>query len=523
VKVHLVGACGLERLVAPLRARGWDAVLAPLDAAAAEPGGAVVWDPFPAARVVPVVPLLLRGDGEALAAHAAAVEAAVRAEARVLAGRRVLVRGLRAPLPGLFGVWATPPALAAWPAIAARWAAAAGPFPVLELGALWARHGRVPDAVPFGFGHGEAAVAPDGDAADDEAAAIDAWLHALRGPPVKLVAVDLDDTLIHGELAAPDFASRNPAYDLAAAGDDLGAEAAWWRLRRGLHEAVRVAAARGLWLALVTRNPMPLVEASFRRGPWGGGPFGQALGALALDVSDFTWVEAGFGPKSAAVRRVAAAAGIALDSVFFLDDHPVERAEVRAHAPGVRVWDGAVEAARAALLWGAGFDGAPAGPGVDRGPAVALRAAADGAAAAGPAALADFRAGLGVVAAVRALAPEDAPRVDDLLRRARQLRLSGVAPAPGALAGSVAAVRDRFGDHGLVAAFLVDRETGDFVEFACSCRVLPLGVAGALLGALAARHPGAAPRFRDTGHNAAAAGLVAEAAGPAPAWLRVEG
>ena len=522
MKVALVGTCGLDRLVGPLAARGWEAAVVAPGSAAVEAAEAVVWDPFPAARVVPLVPLALRADAAAFDAAAASAAAAIAAEGATLAGRPLLVRGLRRPPPGLFGEWAAPAALGALDAVWARLVAAAGPAPTWDPAAVWARAGLAPDAVRHGFGHGEPLDPVAG--ADAEAAVVDAWLRARRGPPIKLVAVDLDDTLIHGELLAPDFAAANPAYDPSAPGDEAGAEAAWWRLRRGLHEALRVVAARGVWLALVTRNPPEAVDARFRRGAWGRGPFGQALGALALDGGDFTWVEAGFGPKSAAVRRVAAAAGIGLDSVFFLDDSAVERAEVGAHAPGVRVWDGPVEAARAALLGGPGFDGAAPAPAVDRGPALALRAAAEAASQEGAASWAAFRAGLGVVATVRDLVPEDRPRVEELLRRSRQLRLRGAAPAPGApLAGSVAAVRDRFGDHGLVAVFLVEPSSGAFVEFACSCRVLPLGVAGPLLGALAARNPGARPVFVPTGHNGAAAGLVAEAGEPPGDWLRWEG
>ncbi|MBK9645024.1 MAG: hypothetical protein IPO67_07730, partial [Deltaproteobacteria bacterium] len=56
-------------------------------------------------------------------------------------------------------------------------------------------------------------------------------------------------------------------------------------------------------------------------------------------------------------------------------------------------------------------------------------------------------------------------------------------------------VSDRLADHGLVAVGLV--RDGEVVAFACSCRVLPHRVAGALLGELLSQHPGAGGLLTD--------------------------
>ena len=241
---------------------------------------------------------------------------------------------------------------------------------------------------------------------------------------------------------------------------------------------------------------------------------------LILDHEDFLLVEAGFGPKSAALRRIAARLGVGLDAVALLDDSPIERAEVQANAPEVRVIDAPVDAFRELLLSGEGFvpwDGAAAGL---RAASTAARLQVEAVAAAGEAGLLRFLEGLEIELQLRRAADPDRPRIDELLRRSHQLRLSGRADLPRSLADVwVWQVRDRLAEHGLVgvAWFANEGEGLRLVELAMSCRVLPLRVAGSALAALLAQRPGASVERVDTGRNGASVGLIAEAeAGVAP-------
>ena len=403
----------------------------------------------------------------------------------------------------------------------AAWGAAAAllaPYRVLDVQGLWARHGILDDGVRFGVGHGEPEVGERGvsrlgagAAADVEADALLAWCAARRGDTVKGVVVDLDGTLVHGELAAPDFGRVNPAWSAAAPDDD---ETAWWRAPRGLHDALRVCRARGVALALCTRNDPDLVRSTFVVRP--------GLRGALLDVTDFDVVEAGFGPKSAACLRIASRLGVRPDALAFVDDHPLEREEVAANARGVRVLGPPGDAVRERLLTGAGFvDWTRTAAADRRVRSWHSRVAVVDAADAGEAALVGFLHGLDIRATVRPARADDLPRVGELLARTSQLRLTGVDEVPSGARVYVAEVHDRLADHGLVAVgwFVGEGEARRLGEFACSCRVLPHRVAGALLARMFAAEPGAAVRRVDTGKNAASLGLVEEARAGGGAWV----
>lgn len=530
--IVLLGRCGLDRLAAPLRAlTGAEVIVSGFtDAALARrvaPSLVYVdlfgWDllgPICAAALTgasPPLPLALLGT--------------IVAE---LAGLPVVYRGLRRPSAGSFGFGPPPPGL---DEALDRLEAVLGEARRLDVAGIWARRGVAADDTRFGLGHGEAV----GDAAAEaEAEALAAlWTARVRGP-LKCLVVDLDDTLIYGEISHDHFSTRNPAY---LPQDQATPSAAliegWWRLRRGLHEALREAQRRGILLALATRNDPALVHARFRRRPADPerrfglykkmyddlpedlqGIFAAEHAALlrrvALDLDDFVVVEAGFGPKSAMCRRIAESLGIGLDRLGFLDDSPFERAEVAAHAPEVVVFGGEVDGFREQLLTGPhtqiwALTDTPRIPSYKSRAAVVLaEAQAED--------LSGFLIGLGLHVWGRPALEAELPRAQELLQRTNQLTLNGARPTlEGAEGLWVGFVSDRLADHGLVAVGLV--RGGEVVAFACSCRVLPHRVAGALLGELLRQHPGVTARFEPTGRNGASVGLVEEALRPPPPWV----
>ncbi|RST13569.1 HAD-IIIC family phosphatase [Streptomyces sp. WAC05374] len=127
---------------------------------------------------------------------------------------------------------------------------------------------------------------------------------AADAPTVKCLVWDLDDTLWDGVvLEGDDPAPFPPALDTLAELD-----------RRGILHAV------------ASRGEHDVAH--------------QHL--TAREVADwFCAMEVGWGTKSAAVRRIAEALNIGLDTIAFVDNDPVERAEVASELPMVRCYPAA--------------------------------------------------------------------------------------------------------------------------------------------------------------------------------------
>ncbi|MSP54209.1 MAG: HAD-IIIC family phosphatase [Myxococcales bacterium] len=512
--IVLVGRCGLERLAKALRSSGEVVAVLP----GTNPGAIEALHPELVYADIFDREWMRASWNAALGGGGAPTEglALARAELAALERFPLVLRGVRWPPAGSGGLEGIPlTAMTAWSAAETLLQGRR----VIDVAGLWARHGIVQDAVRFGVGHGEPELGERGESrlgagqADRvEAAAVLAWLASRRGPLIKAIVVDLDDTLIHGEIAAPDFARVNPAWSTESA---IDADTAFWAAPRGLHDALRVCRSRGIALALCSRNDPALVRARFRLRP--------ELREDLCDLDSFDVVEVGFGPKSAACRRIARRLGVALDSLTFLDDSPVERAEVEANAPGVRVLGGDVAGFRETLLTGPGFfpwartEAAGLRAGSWRSGSEALDAAA-----AGDAALTDFLGSLELVVEVRRATEADASRIEELLLRTHQLRLTGLVTIDPGARVYVAHVRDRLTAHGLVAVgwFSGEGSARRLGELAVSCRVLPHRVAGSILALMLEEEPGALVERVETVENAASAGLVEESSRGPASWIR---
>ncbi len=423
---------------------------------------------------------------------------------------------------------------------------------VLDVGGLWQRAGLPLDDVMYGMGHGEALDIIKGPALEAR------WLGALwrartRGA-VKCVVVDLDGTLIHGEVAADDFHEKNPAYLPQGMQPTRPLLEGWWRLKRGLHEALKIVANRGIVLALATRNDSAMVAERWRKRPmvsdgdpglyhrmYDGLPeelrwaafdaHPWMLDAIAVGPSDMAHIEAGFGAKSEMCARIADRLGISVGALAFLDDSAFEREEVRQNAPEVLVLDGEVSDFRDQLLLGPAFtvwevtEEARLRGGSYRSRAEVVEAeqrlggaerTTDGHA------LQHFLEGLGLCVGVRPAGVGDVPRVQELLLRTHQLDLTGARPeitADGLAGVYVGWCRDRIADHGVVAVGVFRHQRLE--AWVCSCRVLPHRVAPTLLWAMLCYHPEAQVERVPTARNGATLGLIEEArGGPAP-WVRM--
>jgi FkbH-like protein len=141
--------------------------------------------------------------------------------------------------------------------------------------------------------------------------------------PVKLVVVDLDDTLWRG----------------VAAEGTLGIPEGW---PMGFVEALLILKKRGILLAIVSKN-----DEGFIRSKWSEIVHGQ----IALE--DFAAYRINFRSKAENLVEILAECNLRPENTVMIDDHPVERAAIEAALPGVRVLGRHLYYLKRVLLWSA--------------------------------------------------------------------------------------------------------------------------------------------------------------------------
>ena len=140
---------------------------------------------------------------------------------------------------------------------------------------------------------------------------------------VKLVAVDLDDTLWRG----------------VAAEGTLGAIEGW---PMGFMETLIILKKRGLLLAIVSKN-----DEQFIRAKWNDIVQGQ------ISLSDFAVVKINFRSKAENLAEILQEVNLRPQNAVMIDDNPVERAAIQAGVPGVRVLGSQLYYLKRILLWSA--------------------------------------------------------------------------------------------------------------------------------------------------------------------------
>ena len=125
--------------------------------------------------------------------------------------------------------------------------------------------------------------------------------------PAKVIAVDADHTLWQGVVG-----------EVGPRGVRIGPG------RAELQRFLMARRAEGYLLCLVTKNHPDDVEAVFRENP-----------GMLIPREAFVEVIANWEPKSANLRELSKCLNLGLDSFVFLDDNPLEVAEVAANAPSV--------------------------------------------------------------------------------------------------------------------------------------------------------------------------------------------
>ncbi|CAL9584602.1 hypothetical protein SUDANB176_05108 [Streptomyces sp. enrichment culture] len=272
-------------------------------------------------------------------------------------------------------------------------------------------------------------------------------------PTVKCLVWDLDNTLWKGTLLEDGDVDVPPA----------------------VREVVHELDARGILQSVASRND--------HDHAW------ERLQKLGLDEY-FVLPQINWGPKSASVRAIADRLNFALRTVAFVDDQPVERAEVAHHLPEVRCYS-----AEDVLGLLSRPEFTPAAVTADarnrrRMYQAAFRRDTERSEHTGTDE--EFLRSLDLDLTIHRASAEDIARVEELTLRTSQMNATGVHYSDDTLRALisdeqhevlVASLTDRFGPHGAIGVILLERRPEAFhiKLLATSCRVVSFGVGAALL------------------------------------------
>jgi FkbH-like protein len=285
----------------------------------------------------------------------------------------------------------------------------------------------------------------------------------------KCVIVDLDNTLWPGVLA------------------ETGAPFAWEPsisgvfsfigLYFGLHEALLCLKKRGILLACVSKNDESVV-----RDLWKYPDSYPRERLVTLD--DFVTHRINWNDKTDNIRSIAEELGFAHDTFLFIDDNPVERERVRRSLPEVDVWGEDLFGLRRALLEDPCLQIArvtdESARRTELVKAQQRRQRLQREAVDEPAYIASLQVRTRIE---RVTADAKLDRLEELFRRTTQFNATGRLFTVLQLEMLVQAadarifalyVSDRFADHGLVGAAVI--EAGKITGLVMSCRVLGLGI-----------------------------------------------
>ncbi|HUE88996.1 MAG TPA: SDR family NAD(P)-dependent oxidoreductase [Vicinamibacterales bacterium] len=299
-------------------------------------------------------------------------------------------------------------------------------------------------------------------------------LHRRTTPPRKVVVVDCDNTLWHGVVG-----------EVGAEGVEFDAG------HRALHETLVRLAQSGVLVCLCSKNEEADVWRVFETRPDLLLPREHVVAAVV------NWL-----PKSQNLRTLADRLNLGLDSFVFVDDNPVECAEVQAGCPEVLTIQWPEDAARAERLlrhvWE--FDSRTVTREDERRTELYKQEFRRQEARAETLTFADFIDDLQLAVDIAPLTAADLRRASQLTLRTNQFNFTTIRRDESELQALWAAgrhdvrtvrVRDRFGDYGLVGLIIAERgpDVWTLDTFLLSCRVLGRGVEHSIfagLGRLAA-------------------------------------
>ena len=297
-----------------------------------------------------------------------------------------------------------------------------------------------------------------------------AILAAAEGLTAKCLVVDLDNTLWGGVIAEDGLA-----------GIDLGSGPIG-EAHVSFQEYLLALRSRGIILAVVSKNNDADAREPFERHP-----------DMRLALSDIAVFLANWTDKATNLRRVASELNIGLDALVFVDDNPAERQIVRQMLPEVEVIAlpaepaGYVRAVSDSLLFESAIMTADD---LTRAEQYKARAAA-ATLAQDAGSLEDFYSSLGMEAVIAPFDETNLSRIVQLIGKTNQFNLTtrrhGLAEVRAFMDDDRCVtlylrLRDRFGDHGLVALMMAQQqeEVMEIDTWLMSCRVIGRTVENAM-------------------------------------------
>jgi len=294
--------------------------------------------------------------------------------------------------------------------------------------------------------------------------------HALQRPPCKVVVLDCDQTLWSG-----------------VCGEDGPHGICLDAPHKALQEFMRGQQAAGRLLAVCSKN----TEEDVRE------VFAQRLD-MPLRHEHFAAWRVNWSPKSENIQSIAKELNLGLESFIFVDDNPVECAEVEANCPGVLTLQLPEDPADIPQFlkhcWA--FDVLKVTAEDTRRSEMYRQSREREELRAQAGSLADFIEGLNLKIQIAPMSPDQLSRVSQLTQRTNQFNLTTIRRTETEIQGLsgedkdtavlTVSVSDRFGDYGLVGVMICGEqaEALDVDTFLLSCRVLGRGVEHEMLAYL---------------------------------------
>lgn len=308
--------------------------------------------------------------------------------------------------------------------------------------------------------------------------ALHAATRALLTGPKKVLVLDLDNTLWGGVVG-----------ELGPQGVELG-ESPAGEAFRAFQRYVKGLSERGILLTVASKNNPSDARDVFEQNT-----------DCVLRLGDFAAFEANWEPKARSLVRISERLRLGLDSFVFFDDNPAEREHIRKALPMVEVVEvpedpsDYARALEASLLFEAAHLTREDTARSAQYQAEALRSQA----ASAFASLDEYLASLEMHADLRAVEEIDRARVVQLLAKTNQFNLTTRRHDEAWVQSRISdpacvflslRVRDRFGDHGLVALLCGVPQGPELIRvdtFLMSCRVIGRTVEHHLWGAFLVR------------------------------------
>lgn len=167
--------------------------------------------------------------------------------------------------------------------------------------------------------------------------AVAMWRTLRQIDPVKLIVVDLDDTLWKGVSGERENVER--------------VQSAEWPIPRvpmtegwplGIAEALMYCKQRGVLLGILSKNDEDRIRRNF-----------AAIFDGRLALEDFAVCRINWDPKPANMQIILSTLNVLPENVLFIDDNPVERTAMAKAYPAIRVIGRYYQYTRSILLWSA--------------------------------------------------------------------------------------------------------------------------------------------------------------------------